>query len=620
MSPDIFRPTRLAALLLTLGIGLGLANGAARAEPLPAVVDKVLLQQPSVRSAQALLRAAEAQITQVRSDFLPSLGLTYRNSDSRDETVGTPINRNVRRSDASLRWNVFNGATDTSRLRAGGFYRDAADADLDNVLEQVAYEITENYSDVVRLRQLMDSLQATIDRQERVEVKVASRVDAGRISSAELDLMRVRLIQNRTLLGQLRAQLATAEYRYRLLTGEPPAALVLPGIQPAEGDTDIAALVERIHERNPRLRAALQRAAARQAEIGVARGSFFPSVDFTYSKRIDNTTIPVPVSDTDRAAQLQVSLDIPLGGKNLGRHTEAVERHQAAQADADDLLLKVSKDIADIYRQYAEAREIAPLLEQRVTAAQRVSTAYELHFDAGRRSLNDLSIAQGDLFDAQRGLIENRAQQTTLQAQLLGLAGELRASLRSRYRPAPIAPELLGTTYVPPALAAAPVPTIDALPAPQVELIAPTAPATAPSAPNPAAGTPDEALRQRVEAWAAAWAAQDFDAYRAFYTVDFRPGKGRSTADWEAERRQRVTQARSPKLRIDKLTIRTRSADRLSVRFTQHYSAAQYRDSVKKQLDWVKVDGQWKIAAETVLAPPKAPAAPPAPDVNPQEP
>ena len=50
---------------------------------------------------------------------------------------------------------------------------------------------------------------------------------------------------------------------------------------------------------------------------GVARGSFFPSVDLTYSKRIDNTTIPVPVSDTDRAAQLQVSLDIPLGGKNL---------------------------------------------------------------------------------------------------------------------------------------------------------------------------------------------------------------------------------------------------------------------------------------------------------------
>ena len=29
-------------------------------------------QQPSVRSAQALLRAAEAQMTQVRSDFCPA--------------------------------------------------------------------------------------------------------------------------------------------------------------------------------------------------------------------------------------------------------------------------------------------------------------------------------------------------------------------------------------------------------------------------------------------------------------------------------------------------------------------------------------------------------------------
>ena len=117
----------------------------------------------------------------------------------------------------------------------------------------------------------------------------------------------------------------------------------------------------------------------------MARGSFFPAVDLSYNKRLDNTARPVPVSDTDRSGQLQVSLDIPLGGKNLGRHTEAVERHQAAQADADDLLLKVSKDITDLQRQYAEARLIAPMLEQRVAAAQRVSSAYELHFDAGRR-------------------------------------------------------------------------------------------------------------------------------------------------------------------------------------------------------------------------------------------
>jgi|APMI01.1.fsa_nt_gi outer membrane protein TolC len=590
-------PSRLAGLLAA--IGFSLATCGVHAEALPAVVDKVLLQQPSVRSAQALLRAADAQITQVRSDFLPSLGLTYRNSDARDETQGKPIDRNVRRSDASLRWNVFNGGADTNRLRSINLTRDAADADLDEVLEKVAYDITENYTDVVRLRQTMDSLNATIARQEKVEANVARRVEAGRISSAELDLMHVRLIQSRTLLGQLRAQLGTAEYRYRLLTGQTPESLVAPAIVPADKDGDIDGLVERIHERNPRLRAALQRTAARQADIGAARGSFFPAVDLSYSKRLNNTTVPVPVSDSDRSSQIQVSIDIPLGGKNIGRHTEAVERHQAAQADADDVLMKVSKDITDLYRQYVEAREIAPLTEERVVAAQRVAAAYELHFEAGRRSLNDLSIAQDDLFNAQRSLIENRAQQTTLQAQLLGLAGDLRTALRSRYRPAPIAAELLGTTPFSPALVAAPLPTLEAPPAPAMELLEPAAANS---------GTPDEQLNRQLEAWIAAWAAQDFDRYRAFYAADFKPGKGRSTAEWEAERRQRVTQADAPAIRISKLKIRPHGDARLSARFTQDYKSGHYHDTVRKQLDWVKVDGQWKIAAETVItAPPPTP-------------
>jgi hypothetical protein len=295
MSPPP-RPTRLAACC-----SASACLGQAHAEPLPAVVDKVLLQQPSVRSAQALLRAAEAQITQVRSDFLPSLGLSYRNADSRDETQGRPLDRNIRRSDASLRWNIFNGAADTARLRAGGFYRDAADADLDNVLEQVAYEITENYTDVVRLRQTMDSLQATI------AARSGSRPTSPSGSRPAASPGRTRPDARAPDPEPHPPRPAAGPARHRRVP-LPPAhrrgagAARHPGDPPADGDTDIDALVERIHERNPRLRAALQRAAARKAEVGVARGSFFPAVDLSYSKRLDNTTIPVPVSDTDRAA------------------------------------------------------------------------------------------------------------------------------------------------------------------------------------------------------------------------------------------------------------------------------------------------------------------------------
>ena len=67
-----------------------------------------------------------------------------------------------------------------------------------------------------------------------------------------------------------------------------------------------------------------------------------------------------------------------------------------------------------------------------------------------------------------------------------------------------------------------------------------------------------------------------------------------------------MTQAQSPSVRIDKLKLRQLNAERMSTRFIQHYSAGHYRDTVRKQIDWVKVDGQWRIAAETVLALPPA--------------
>ena len=576
--PSLFKATLLSGLVATLGFPT-----IAGAEALPAVVERVLLQQPSVRSAQALLNAAESQVSQVRSDYLPTASLGYRNSKSRDETQGVPFDRTVRRGDATLRWNLFNGGTDFYRLHATKLGRDAAETDLDEVLERVAAEITENYADVVRLRQTINSLDETIIRQERLKQLVAERVNAGRIPPAELDLASLRLIQSRTLLGQLRSQLTTAEYRYRLLTGLPPEQLVLPAISRTPQEANASQLIERLHERNPRLRAALQRVSARQAEIGAARGSFMPSVDLEFSKRLNNNTNPVPVTDSDHGNLLRVNLDIPLGGKNLARHSEAIERHEAAQADADQLSNDLSREITDIHGQLEEMAKIDHLLEQRVLSAQRVAAAYELHFEAGRRSLNDVSIAQDDLFEAQRNLVESRARQAVLQARLLSMAGELREALRTRYYPAPIAPELLRSQPAAPAsmLAASNV-------VPDTSINA-----------TPPGQSPVAEVEARLGQWAEAWGEKKYEAYRALYVSDFQPSSRRSTAAWEAERQQRINQAISPSIRIESLKSAAIDGNRVSTRFVQHYRSENFSDTVHKRIDWVRINGQWQISNET---------------------
>jgi hypothetical protein len=238
---------------------------------------------------------------------------------------------------------------------------------------------------------------------------------------------------------------------------------------------------------------------------------------------------------------------------------------QAAQADADDLLLKVSREITDLYRQLGEARD-CPLTERRVIAAQRVAAAYELHFEAGRRSLNDLSIAQEDLFNAQRALIENRAQQTTLQAQLRAWPANCARPCVPATSQYPSCPNCWARPLQPGSGSRAhrssrhPAPEMEPSPAITSTAAGTSTPPVSVTAKETDAAGPE----QRLAAWAAAWSAGDFSAYRDFYLPDFQPGKGRSTAEWENERRLRVTQAQSPSVRIDKLKLRQLNAERMS--------------------------------------------------------
>ena len=51
---------------------------------------------------------------------------------------------------------------------------------------------------------------------------------------------------------------------------------------------------------------------------------------------------------------------------------------------------------------------------------------------------------------------------------------------------------------------------------------------------------PEQAIWQRVESWADAWAGQRADSYISFYAADFVPAGGGSRAEWEALRRRRL--------------------------------------------------------------------------------
>ena len=114
-------------------------------------------------------------------------------------------------------------------------------------------------------------------------------------------------------------------------------------------------------------------------------------------------------------------------------------------------------------------------------------------------------------------------------------------------------------------------------------------------APDPKAT--DAAVEAAILAWRDAWQARDIPAYLAHYAADFRPGRGRSRAQWERYRRRVIGKARDIHIAIEGLAIE-RHGSRAVARFHQRYRASNYRDETDKELVLKREQGEWKIVAE----------------------
>ena len=413
---------------------------------LSTVVRRVLEQHPDIRSSQALLNAAEERIVQSRSNYYPTVGLETQALDAQDDQLGRPLDRTTRTTDAFLRWNLFRGFGDRQGVRMTEHDREAADADLAETHERVALQVAQAYLEVFRLRYMLALGEDYIADHLRLSEDVRKRVDAGRVSAADLDEVRASLIQAELQQSQLRGQLRGAEQRFWLLADMNPGKLTEPVLDDTPATMSVDALMEDVRLGNRRVRGALERASARTEEVGVAAAALYPSLNVEVRRRLSSSIDPVPVTDTKDATQFQVTYEMPLGGASFSRRREAVERMLAAGAAADTELLRARAELVQVWAGWQEARKIAPRLAERVDAQDMVVRAYDLQFAAARRSLTDLINARADRYRARGDLLDNRIEQLAASVRVLNLLGRLREHLLSAATPAP---ETLKTAFRP---------------------------------------------------------------------------------------------------------------------------------------------------------------------------
>ena len=160
-------------------------------------------------------------------------------------------------------------------------------------------------------------------------------------------------------------------------------------------------------------------------------------------------------------------------------------------------------------------------------------------------------------------------------------------------------------TPKPAAPAVKPAPAVQATPQPAAKPAAVAdkesakAPAKAPAKTAPASNNSDAVLKT-VEAWAAAWSANDVSGYLARYAPSFKTPDGEPRAAWESERKARIAKPRQIEVRVEGAKVSFDDANRATVTFRQHYRSNTFKASGNKTLLMIRSGDQWLIQEEKI--------------------
>ena len=398
---------------------------------LGALVEQAATANLDLAQAEARLRQARAALVISRSALFPSIGASA--SYSRSEPIrggGTTITlpdgtvttagRGGRSSfalglDASYQLDLF-GETRRSVQSARAQYQ-AAGFDHATVLLSVESEVARNYVLARAYQALLDNARASLAIQDDNLEIAQFRVQAGLVSSLDVEQARASRAQTAAGIPQIEQQYNAAVSRIGVLTGQAPGALkpMLLAARPIpEGPASVGVgIPANVLRQRPDVRAAERNLAAATAEIGVANAQLFPAL--VISGSLDAN-----------AASLGNIFDTITGGLfagltqaifNAGRIDAQVRSARAGAEGAfsayKSAVLTAMEDIenAVVALQSAQAREREFAIAY--DAANSSALLARSQYRAGLTDFTTLNTQEAALISARNGLVQARSDKAT---------------------------------------------------------------------------------------------------------------------------------------------------------------------------------------------------------------
>ncbi len=368
-----------------------------------------------LRLAVERVTAARAQLGITRSAQYPDvIGNATASSAKNDPTVKS--NFFTVAPDAVFQLDLFGGlrkANEASRAQLL-----ATEDARQNVILTLVADVAADYFQLLTLDAQLEVARNTVKAQEESLRLTQLRLQHGTATRVEVLQAQQVLDAANAQIPDLERQIAQTENALNLLAGRLPDSirrgqLLAEQYMPPQVP---AGLPSALLERRPDIRAAEQNLIAANAEIGVARAAFFPSITLTGSAggafgRATSTGSGTPTQFGVWSYAANITQPIFNAGRlrNNLRVTESQQR-QAVLAYQKAIQSAVG-EVSDALTGYEKLREVRARQESSVRDLRESVQLSTERYQAGITAYYEVLDAQRSLFSAEQGLVQARGNE-----------------------------------------------------------------------------------------------------------------------------------------------------------------------------------------------------------------
>ena len=416
---------------------------------LTALEEQVASRNQNIAASVAQLRAAQAAVASNRAALFPALSTSFGITRSASagstpgggglDVNGNPIGnigsrpRTVDTLSLNASWEVdlwgrLSNAVDAARDRAQASADDLASLRLSTqaTLAQTYLALRTNEAQSALLGDTLKGYQQSLDlTRNRYRAGVVSSADVAQAES-QLQSVQAQRIEADTNRAQL-------EHALAILVGQAPAAftLVPTGALPATPPLP-ELLPATLLQRRPDIAAAERRVAAANAQIGVARAAWFPTLNLSASAGYRASQLSNLLDAPNRFWSLgpQLALSLFDGGARSAAVESARAATDQAAAQYRQTVLVALQEVEDNLVVAAALEREQVVLQAAVASAQKALDVANNQYKAGIVGFLNVITAQATVLSAQRNQLDVRNRQ-------LAAVNQLLKNIAGRWEPMP---------------------------------------------------------------------------------------------------------------------------------------------------------------------------------------